>query len=132
MSKESINLVAYCGLFCPRCYKMMISKAADDLNKELGIAEDKGASFFSDYPELKSILYNLIRLRCSRFCREGSAKSSSCEIRTCCVSKGYEGCWECRNFEKCEKLKDQFVKNIKEIKEDGIDGFIRKNKQFCP
>ena len=29
------QLVAYCSLYCPTCYKMTVSKAATSLDKEL-------------------------------------------------------------------------------------------------
>ena len=112
---KNINQIGYCGLYCPECYKMKVSGAAKILKKELEMAETKGASFFQRYPKLNTELDNLIELRCTDFCRQGGGKYL-CEIRECCLKKGLKGCWECGDFEVCENLKEQFVENIRKIR----------------
>ncbi|MCK5040054.1 MAG: DUF3795 domain-containing protein [Candidatus Aenigmarchaeota archaeon] len=116
---KKINSVGYCGLHCPECYKMKVSGAARILKKELEMAETKGASFFEGYSELRTTLDGLIGLRCTKFCRQGGGKSL-CEIRECCLERGFKGCWECSDFGNCKNLKEQFVGNIRRMKEKGI------------
>lgn len=120
------NLVAYCGLYCPKCYKNTIAEAAESLRTELENAKAKGAGFLENISEIEENLNSLIKLRCSKFCREGGGKSS-CKIKICCNNKNIEGCWKCEDFETCPNLKEQFIGNIREIKKLGIDAFIQSN-----
>ena len=127
MKKEELNdktsLVAYCGLYCPECYNMRVGHAAESLIKELGSAQEKGATF-GDYSSLKTTLQELADLQCLKFCREGGGRSANCKIKKCCDSHEISGCWDCPDFEKCNKLKPQFVNNIKKIKKIGINKYI--------
>jgi len=120
------NLVAYCGLCCPKCYKNTVAEAAESLRAELENAKAKGAGFLENLPETEETLNSLIKLRCGKFCRAGGGKSS-CKIKICCNDKNIEGCWECEAFEACSNLKEQFVDNIRKIKKLGINGFIQSN-----
>ncbi len=112
--KRDVKLVAYCGLYCPKCYKMVVSQAAESLKDALenthicGSVNDASAQF-------KAELSNLVSLRCPKVCKEGGGKQT-CEIRKCCVGKHLNGCWECNEFENCKNLKGQYVSNIKRIK----------------
>jgi hypothetical protein len=83
---NEINLVAYCGLYCPKCYKMKVADAAEFLKKELENARNKGAKFLENFPTLEQNLDNLTKLKCAKFCREGGGKTS-CSIKSCCLSK---------------------------------------------
>jgi len=113
MIKEDNNLVAYCGLYCPKCYKMKVSEAALNLKKELenkhvcGKIKCLSESFILE-------LDSLIALHCNKFCKDGGG-SQDCKIRICCINKGYNGCWQCNDFESCDKLSTQFIENIKLI-----------------
>jgi len=111
MKKQDNKLIAYCSLYCPKCYKMSVSDAAMNLKKELenkhicGKTKWLSKSFYSE-------LDSLISLHCNKFCKEGGG-SPNCKIRICCIKKGYNGCWECNNFKSCDKLSNQFIENIK-------------------
>jgi len=130
MAKENkLRLVAYCGLYCPRCYKMKIADAAELLDKELESATKKGASYLENYSSLKEILRELIDLRCIKLCREGGGKSSSCVIKICCDEHKVVGCWECSDFEGCKKLKQQFVENVKRIRKVGVERYVMEFKR---
>lgn len=62
------KLVAYCSLYCPKCYKMTISEAAAKLKKELENPHVCGKIHFLQ----KSFLTNLdqiIALRCTKICK---------------------------------------------------------------
>jgi len=58
-------------------------------------------------------------------------------VRKCCVKKGIEGCWQCDEFETCEKegfLKiahgDGHIKNLRKLKKKGVDEFIKGKKYW--
>lgn len=123
-----MNMIAYCGLYCPKCYNMKIGQAAETLIKEIESAEEKGAAFEDNYLSLKTILNELVLLRCLKFCREGGGKFANCKIKECCDNHKISGCWHCSDFEKCSMLKPQFVSNVNKIKEFGIDKYIENYK----
>ena len=125
--KTNLDLVAYCGLYCPKCYKMKVADAANSLNSELKSAQIKGAELLEKYPSLKQILNDLDNLRCTKFCREGGGKSSVCIIKKCCDNHNIEGCWKCADFNNCKILKKQFINNIKKIQKIGVENYIRLN-----
>jgi len=128
------DLIAYCGLNCAECfgYKMTVSEAAKNLRRELRAAKLKGAwkeiPFLGEYEPFKKSLDGLAMLCCSKACRGGGGPPW-CKIRKCCQKKGFDGCWECADFETCNKLVERYVKNLREIKKIGIDGFMAKSHQ---
>ena len=122
MSKENINLVAYCGLFCPKCYKVVVSEAAEFLKNALENTYICGSPNEPSI-EFKEEINKLVRLRCPKLCKDGGG-NPSCPIRKCCIKKNIAGCWGCDDFQICDKLNEQFVSNIHKIKKLGIDGFV--------
>jgi hypothetical protein len=55
----------------------------------------------------------------------------------CCQERGISGCWECAEFEKCEKLDflknghgDAHLKNLRIIKRKGPDGLLSGKKYW--
>ncbi|MFZ5955116.1 MAG: DUF3795 domain-containing protein [Nanoarchaeota archaeon] len=110
------NKLAYCGLYCPKCYKNAISKSANKLKYLL-----KSTSIFNSThmpsKEFQKELETLISLKCSRPCKENNEKD--CPIKKCCIEKKIKGCWECKNYENCKNLKPQFIKNIRLIQKCG-------------
>jgi len=128
--KSSKNLlsIAYCGLYCPRCYKMKISASAKQLFAELKSAQNKGENFLQKLPQLKITLNKLIALECKKFCREGGGKSSTCVIKACCDTHRVAGCWKCPKFYSCKKLKPQFLANNKKLSKLSINKYIKQYK----
>ena len=130
MDKPDISLVGYCGLDCAECfvYKMTVSETAKSLRRELRAAKLKEAwsdiPFLGEYAPFKKTLDGLAMLRCTKACRGGGG-NPWCKIRRCCQRKGFDGCWECADFETCNKLVERYVKNLKTIKKVGISNFIR-------
>jgi len=137
---EDKKLIAYCGLYCGDCinYKGEIADLSRDLRKKLRQAKfdriSKGLSKyfkeFKDYEKCYATLGAMVRLRCSRVCRDGGGPPF-CNIRKCCEKKNIQGCWECEEFETCTKLdflkpihEDAHLKNLKKIKKQGTDKFI--------
>jgi hypothetical protein len=122
---ENKPIISYCGLFCSECFSHVgrIADLSRDLRKELRqerfdkTAESLSAvsffKIFNKYPDCYEVLGAMVRLRCKKGCREGGG-DPFCAIRRCCVKKGFEGCWECEEFEDCRKM--DFLK----VKSTGI------------
>jgi hypothetical protein len=140
---EEKDLIAYCGLYCGDCfgYKGIIADLARDLRKELRQAKfDKvaeGIPFkeFKHYRECYEVLGAIVRLRCHNACKGGGG-NPFCKIRKCCQKKGFEGCWQCDEFEACNKLDflkpthgEANLKNLRAIKKRGSGEFI-KGKRY--
>jgi hypothetical protein len=87
---------------------------------------------FKDMAVFTGILDSIIKLQCKTPCREAGGCSVAGNIHQCsalqCVkSKQYQGCWQCDEFESCDKLK--FLKknygfvieeNLKTAREKGV------------
>ena len=139
---EGKDLIAYCGLYCGDCfgYEGKIADLARDLRKELRkhkfdqtakfLSENNFFKVFKNYPECYEVLGALVKFRCKRTCKGGGGPPF-CKMRKCCQKKGIDGCWECDEFETCEKLDflkpnhgDAHIKNLRIIKKKGTDEFI--------
>jgi hypothetical protein len=78
----------------------------------------------------------MMKLRCKKPCRE-RGRVTSCERRTCCLEKNFKGCWECEEFEVCEKSswlkdihEDAHLKNLRRLKKLGMDGFLKGRRNW--
>lgn len=148
MGNEEENLIAYCGLYCRQChgYSGIIPDMARDLRKELRkIHYDKFAAFIStysfgkdykDYEKCYKVLGAMVKFRCKKGCRNGGG-SPFCKIRKCVQQKEIDGCWQCEEFEDCEKLEflepvhgNAHLKNIKAIKKKGKKDFIKDSPEW--
>ncbi len=145
---EKRDLIAYCGLYCGDCFRYQgrIADLARDLRKELRKARfDKIAEFmssysffeiFKDYQECYELLGALVKLRCNKVCQDGGGPHF-CKMRKCCQKKDIEGCWQCEEFEICEKLDflnpahgDAHLKNLRKIKRTGVGNFLEGKKYW--
>jgi len=136
------DLINYCGLYCGDChgYNGRIPDLARDLRKELRACHyEKFANFIADegfgktfkgYDKCYEVLGAMVKFRCKKGCRNGGGPPF-CKIRNCCTKKSYDGCWECTEFEKCEKLDflkpvhgDAHIKNLQTIKKKGKEQFL--------
>jgi hypothetical protein len=145
---EDRNLITYCGIYCGDCFigQGKVADLARDLRKELRAYRfDKMAVSFSevprfavlkDYPQCYAVLGELVKLRCRKSCRAGGGPPF-CEMRKCCLKKGIEGCWECKEFETCAKLDfvksyhgEAHLKNLRKLKKAGIEGFLKGKKYW--
>jgi hypothetical protein len=126
-------------------YKGRLADLARDLRKELRQAKlDKHADFMStisffealkDYRQCYEVLGVLVKLRCKKACK-GNGGPPFCKIRKCCQKKSIEGCWECNEFETCEKLDflkslhgEAHIKNLRALKKKGVERFL-KGKRY--
>ncbi len=132
MNKQDLGLVAYCGLNCVECfvYEKTVSEAAKALRRQMRAEKLKDAwkdiPFLGEYEPFKKSLDGLAALRCTKVCRDGGG-NPWCKIRKCCQKKGFDGCWDCDDFETCNKLVERYTVNIRKIKKLGIDGFVAKS-----
>lgn len=138
--------IAYCGLYCKECivYKCEIADAA---SKMLEIFEETSfykiaegiAKYYEEYKDYESFFTYLKLMadyRCKKVCRDGGG-TPSCQIRSCCISKEFEGCWECEDFESCDKIQvlkpingEANVTNLRKIKNDGVECFLKGKKYW--
>ena len=144
--KENKNLIAYCGLYCGDCfiYQGKIADLARDLRKEL--RKSKFSRFakliskyfkpYKNYDTTYEVLGMMVRLRCKRTCHNGGGPPL-CKVRTCCLKKRIDGCWQCVEFEKCNKLyflravhDDAHIKNLRALRRKGVKQFIRGKKYW--
>ena len=147
-NKRDKNLIGYCCLYCGDCfgYKGKVADLARDLRKELRQSRfDKTAESLSNYSFFKvfenylqcyEVLGALVKLRCKKACKGGGGPPF-CKMRKCCQKKGIEGCWECDEFETCEKLDflkanhgDAHIKNLRKIEKRGIKAFIEGKRYW--
>jgi len=141
--KEDTNLIAFCGLYCGDChgYTGKIPDLARDLRKELReIHYDKFASListytfgkdFKNYDECYKVLGAMVKFRCRKGCRNGGG-SPFCKIRKCVQKHGFDGCWECAEFETCKELQfletvhgDAHIKNLRKLRKYGQEEFAK-------
>lgn len=143
--KEKEKLLAYCGLYCGDCagYTGEIADRAKELIKiiekykfELS-AKNMFTKELKDYDKFFKKLKFISGLKCPKICRERIVGSTTCNIRKCCIDKGFYACYECDIFETCDKFKaleelhkDSCVKNLKAIKEMGLKNWITNGKRY--
>jgi hypothetical protein len=145
---NSRELIAYCGLYCGDClaYQGKIADLARDLRKELrqakftrtaeALASESFFQVFKDYPQCYEVLGAMVKFRCKRTCRGGGGPPF-CKMRKCSQKKGIEGCWECDDFETCDKLSfltpshaDAHIKNLRLLKKSGEESFITGKRNW--
>jgi len=139
------ELLAYCGLYCGDCggYAGEIAESATKLRDVLKkykferTAKHLFPEKLKEYDRLYEMLEFVAGLKCDKPCRERAEGSTACEIRQCCMERGYYACYECDDFEVCEKLesmkglhRDSCVKNLKAIKEIGLEKWIETGKRY--
>ena len=91
-----------------------------------------------DYDRLLETLKFMSVLKCPKPCRDRKDTVASCPIRECCIERGFYACYECDELEACDKLNsfmkglhaEANLKNLKAIKEMGLDVWIRKGKRY--
>lgn len=143
MGNES--LLAYCGLYCGDCagYSGEIAEAAKNLKettqryKFRQTAKHLFSKELKDYDAFCEALDFMTKLKCPKTCREIDSERVKCEISKCCRGKGFFTCHECSAFEECDKLEkmkglhgNSCIKNLKSIKEMGVDAWLRKGKRY--
>ena len=148
MVRGNKNLIGFCGLYCGDCfgYQGRIADLAVELRRELRQSKfEKTAealstiSFFQtfkNYRECYDVLGALVKLRCKKACKGGGGPPF-CKIRKCCQRKGIDGCWQCDEFETCDKLDflrpvhgDAHLRNLRKIKQRGVSEFLKGKRHW--
>jgi hypothetical protein len=72
----------------------------------------------------------MVKFRCHKGCRNDGGPPFS-KIRGCCTEKEIAGCWQCADFERCDKLDflqpvhgEAHIKNLKMLKKKGTAAFV--------
>lgn len=148
MNKNIKDMTAFCGLYCGDCirFRSMAAVLSIDLLEELdrtGFAEyarvkSQDNPGLEHFEEAVDVLKTIVELQCNKPCRVGGGcPAFSCGIMECCTAKGLEGCWQCNQFESCDKFDflkryhgDNPVKNLKVIKESGLDDWLEHRHSF--
>jgi hypothetical protein len=140
MSGARRNEVGYCGNYCRTCYWYTdaLRKPASQLlelvknNFEVaGWINYKGG----DSEKTLKGLEILSKCACTFNCKGGSGWSG-CPVRKCCITKGFDFCFECLEFP-CERnwgeksehtnvFTADKIKQLQEMKEIGVEEWIRK------
>lgn len=114
-----------------------------DLDENL-IEEKLGKKFnvFKEMPTFMNVLDGIIKIQCKATCQEADGCSNGgetkqCKALKCLKSKNYDGCWQCAEYENCDKLK--FLKlsygyviedNLKIIKENGVEAVKSRGNKY--
>ncbi len=146
MSGGDESMIAYCGLYCEDCtnYKGEIADLARDLRKKLRESKfDRTAQAlapvfkeYADYDKCYNTLGAMVRMRCSRGCRDGGG-NPGCRIRNCALKKELDGCWECGDYESCVKFSflktvhgDACLKNLRRLAKNGKAAFVKGKRDW--
>lgn len=138
-------MLAYCGLYCGDCagYSGEIADAARALKETTErykfhqTAKHLFPKKLKDYSKLCKMIDFMSQLKCPKTCRQINKREVKCEISKCCREKRFFACYECITFETCSKLKtlsglhgDSHIKNLRAIREKGIENWLRKGKRL--
>ena len=137
------DLTGYCGLYCEDCirYKCKASDLAEVLLNEIDNNHFKEyakvkrvhTKEFENFDSLITSLKALAGIKCVRPCGSGGdGCGGSCEIKKCVKEMDINGCWECDDFERCEKLDflkhfhgQSIVGNLRKIRKHGIKNWVK-------
>lgn len=140
--KKDKEFTAYCGLYCGDCIPsdQQLFNTAEKLKEELDKRQfdkyaelkSKKTAIFNDYEIFRRVLSAIIDLRCPKPCVNNGG-NPNCKIRECVREKGFEGCWECSDFENCDLLEHLSTAhgetprhNLRLIREYGVENWAEK------
>jgi hypothetical protein len=144
---ESESKTAYCGLYCSDCIPSnraffesvrALQRQLEELGFEHYATLKKNNVALRNYNVFATVLDEIARMQCSGPCREGGG-NSACHVRTCCVSKGYAGCWECAGFRECDLLQplrdfhgENIIDNLEMIRRYGPAEWSERRGKHYP
>ena len=143
--KERKELLAYCGVYCGDClgYTDVIADAVKNFTMVLEkykfdrTAKCVFSDQLKDYDKFYENLGFMTCLKCPMICREREDGGIACKVRKCCIDRGFYACYECDDFEICDKIKSLMkglhyyasVNNLKAIREMGLKAWITRGKR---
>jgi hypothetical protein len=105
---------------------------------------EKHFESFEKLPDFLEVLDGIINLQCKTTCQESGGCSiggitHKCKALTCINENGFEGCWQCEEYENCEKLSflrrnygETIDGNLRIIKNEGVEAVkSRGNKYYA-
>ena len=143
------ELVAYCSIYCGDClgYTGVIADAAETFAAVLDRHQfERTAAWIfpeqlGDYERFREMVAFMSGLRCSGICRkrEKEGGPSSCEVKNCCIARGFYACYECDEFETCARLQvlhgdlhlQACLDNIRAIREKGLEAWLAEGPRHC-
>jgi hypothetical protein len=134
---------SFCGLWCGDCIpsnERLFALAAElsqflkDINFELYAKyKSRKVPELQHYDEFIEVLNAIEKLHCYNHCYLGPIScagcASDCKIRTCVLENGFEGCWQCLNFETCpningmKRMHPNIIENLLAIQTYGIENW---------
>jgi hypothetical protein len=97
---------------------------------------------FAKLPDFMEVLEGIINLQCPATCREAGGCSiggitHTCDALRCIQANGFEGCWQCQDFEACDKLSllrrnygETIVGNLRTIRDEGIEAVTSRGNRY--
>jgi uncharacterized protein DUF3795 len=150
VQQNELQLTAFCGLYCGDCirYQCKASDLADELLSEIdnhhfteyANVKQTHTKEFKNFNELISSLKAISGIKCETPCRiGGDGCGGSCEIIKCVKNKSLEGCWDCDDSERCDKLEflkpfhgDGLINNLRAIKQYGLSNWAKHRDKCYP
>ena len=132
MKEDTEKLVGYCGLYCGACgiRQGRVKQGVENLRNVIHaygfdkIAPElaKWEPSLTHYVKFEEVMDGLAKLfgECPGCVDSGG--NPECEIRTCSKERGYTTCADCREIEKCERVKrfGEAPRRLREIKAKGV------------
>ncbi len=98
--------IAYCGLDCSTC-DAFIATQANDIPAKHRVIENWEKMYNAKGLTLESVTCDGCHSATGRLC----SHCIECKIRTCGLSKGFQNCAYCNDFENCELIQS-FIVNV--------------------
>ena len=135
MGKDVI--ISYCGVCCNHCgMQTRISTMAEELKRFIHAYKyGEWIGYVTQDFEFENLMKGLnwfANSSCSG-CLQGGGMPT-CEIRNCCKEKGFNNCYFCNDFLKCEKLGYQretyrINENYDRIKQVGYENWLKEQEE---
>ncbi len=141
------TLTSYCGLYCIDCIPSnrslfeALKKFENQLNKvqfeKYAQVKSSTNTAFKKYADFYEVLTAIKNLECKAPCRE-NGDIFDCKIRSCAISKGYEGCWKCDDSKGCalllqiKKVHVDLDHNLQLIRREGFENWSAKRAKHYP
>jgi hypothetical protein len=97
---------------------------------------------FAKLPDFMQVLEGIINLQCPATCREAGGCSiggttHACDALKCIQANGFDGCWQCQDYETCDKLSflrrnygETINGNLSIIKNEGIQAVKSRGDRY--